>query len=143
METTFPETGANCNTIHSKKDEMEPMEESIQFNSKKRPLRRGSVWPVRTMSEAALTLSTAPTESVMQSRSVYSRVSRNGIGDFLPPGRGLVGWLVLTALFDRCACFRKLDKDDVAEALLSIVRDGHRSDTGLVVILDHLVILRV
>lgn len=53
------------------------------------------------------------------------------------------GLLLLTALLDCCACFGKLDKDDVAEALLSIVRDGHRSDTGLVVILDHLVILRV
>jgi hypothetical protein len=60
-------------------------------------------------------------------------------GIFFPRG----GLLVLTALFDCCACFRKLDKDDVAEALLGIVRDGHRSDTGLVVILDHLVILRV
>jgi hypothetical protein len=50
---------------------------------------------------------------------------------------------LLTALFDYCARFRKLDKDDVAEALLSIVRDGHRSDTGLIVILDHLVIFCV
>jgi hypothetical protein len=50
---------------------------------------------------------------------------------------------LLTALFDYCARVRKLDKDDVAEALLSIVRDGHRSDTGLIVILDHLVIFCV
>jgi hypothetical protein len=50
---------------------------------------------------------------------------------------------LLTALLDRCAGFRKLDKDDVAEALLSIVRDGHRSDTGFIIVLDHLVILRV
>lgn len=50
---------------------------------------------------------------------------------------------LLTALLDCCACFRKLHKDDVAKALLSIVRDGHRSDTGLIIILDHLVLLRV
>lgn len=37
---------------------------TVNSKKKKRPLRRGSVWPVRTMSEAALTLSTAPTESV-------------------------------------------------------------------------------
>ena len=50
---------------------------------------------------------------------------------------------LLTALLDCCARFRKLDKDDVAEALLSIVRDGHRADARLVVILDNLVIFRI
>ncbi len=39
------------------------------------------------------------------------------------------GNCLLTALLDCCTCFRKLDKDDVAEALLGIVRDGYRSDT--------------
>ena len=64
METTFPVTGANCNTIQKKKkDEMEPMRS--QFNKKKGHYDGGSVWPVRTMSEAALTLSTAPTGSVV------------------------------------------------------------------------------
>lgn len=72
-------------------------------------------------------------------RSVSHSVSWNGIGDY---GEGRKP-LVLTALFECYACFRKLDKDDVAEALLSIVCDGHRSDTGLVIILDHLVIFRV
>jgi hypothetical protein len=91
---------------------------------------------VRTMSEAALTLSTAPTESVR----VAASVSLLGMED---PGFCFWPGEPLTALLDLCACFRKLDKDDVAEALLGIVCDGHRSDTGLIVILEHLVILRV
>lgn len=49
----------------------------------------------------------------------------------------------LTALLDRRAPLRKLDKNDVAEAFLRKVRDGHRSDAGLVVKLDHLVFSRV
>jgi hypothetical protein len=85
------------------------------------------------MSEAALTLSTAPTDSVV--RVVAQCVS--GIGDFSPRG------LLLTALLDCCPHLRKFDKDDVAQALLRIVRDGHGSDTRLIVVLDHLVILRV
>ena len=49
----------------------------------------------------------------------------------------------LTALLDFCACLGKLDEDDVAEALLSIIRNGHRSDATLVVKRDYLVISRV
>src|SRR5216683_620073 len=49
----------------------------------------------------------------------------------------------LTALFDCHACLGKLDKDNVAEAFLRIVRDGHRADSTLVVKRDHLVIWRV
>ena len=59
-----------------------------------------------------------------------------GSGNFFLKG-------VLTALLECGTCFWKLDKDDVAEALLGIVCDGHNSDTGLIIILDHLVILRV
>jgi len=49
----------------------------------------------------------------------------------------------LTALLDCLALLRKLDKDDVAKALLSIVRDRHRPDAALVVKLDQLVVRRV
>jgi hypothetical protein len=63
---------------------------------------------------------------------------------FLKWGRGFAPrGLLLTTLLDCCAHLRKLDKDDVAQALLRIVRDGHGPDTGLIVVLDHLVILRV
>lgn len=47
---------------------------------------------------------------------------------------------MLTTLLKCRARIRKFDKDDVTEALLSIVRDGHRADTGLIVKLDQLVV---
>ena len=47
---------------------------------------------------------------------------------------------MLTTLLDCRARLGKFDKDDVTEALLGIVRDGHRADTSLVVELDQLVV---
>lgn len=94
------------------------------------------------MSEAALTLSTAPTDSVRCRMIRFLVEWRRGdffffFSFFFGPSVGL------TALFDCRACLGKLDKDDVAEAFLSIVRDGHRADSTLVVKRDHLVIWRV
>lgn len=84
------------------------------------------------MSEAAFTLSTAPIWSARtHEHASYQEQASRGMRE------------PLTALANLRPDARQLDEDDVPEAQLRVVRDGHDARHRAVVEHDRLVVLRV